>query len=80
MKVWFITNKRADDEDTSLSLVGIFSTKEIALDYLKNEVLGSESFNSISWEQSEYNSEYFEGIDAVGRRRFILSTAEVDNP
>lgn len=79
MKVWFITDEgKSITEEGGLSLVGVFSTKEKALAYLKDNVLGEEAFKDIIWRQADYNKEYFEGLDI--NSRYILSTTEVDSP
>ncbi len=76
LDIWFITDEGIPGEippDNGLSLVGLFSSRKVALAYLREERLGDELADSIQWTVSSHNPDFWEGFRPDGRR-YILGT------
>lgn len=78
MKIWFVVQEPTRPEhleDEGLSLVGLFWERQTALDYLRDEVLGPELFNTINWRYGSH-SDYQSGHDNRGYY-YVIATEEV---
>lgn len=77
-QVWFVVQEPTRIEHLvheGLSLVGLFRERQVALDYLRDEVMGSEAFDTITWKYGPY-SNYQSGYDIDGYY-YVVSTEEV---
>ena len=77
-QVWFVAQEPTRVEHLvheGLSLVGLFRERQVALDYLRDEVLGSETFGTIIWKYAPH-SDYQSGYDKEGYY-YVVSTEEV---
>ncbi len=76
LEIWFITDEGVPGEippDDGLSLMGLFSSRKVALAYLREVVLGDELADGIQWTVSPSNPNFWEGFTPDGRR-YILTT------
>src|SRR5438132_1298236 len=81
-QIWVLTDEspHGSDAEMGYSLVGLFSSKQEALDYLCDEVLGPELFAEVVWEPAPDNPTHSEGWGiGASSRRYILTTAVVQS-
>ncbi len=78
IRVWFVVQECTQADHLvheGLSLVGLFWERQAALDYLRDEVLGLETFGTIIWKYVSH-SDYQSGYDKEGYY-YVVSTEEV---
>ena len=79
-KVWVLEiNESKNFGSNEVSIGGVFSSRENAMDFLANAILGDEEelFASLKWKQSKHNAEFFEGVDTEGIE-YQIHTTTVD--
>src|SRR3954466_8144041 len=74
--IWVLTQD--SDAEGGATLMGVFTSRQEALDFLCDDVLGPARFAELVWEPSPHNPTLSEGRGPGARpRRYILRTAVV---
>lgn len=77
MKVWALVSAKVHDDCEHLALSGLFTSRELALDYLAEWVLGPDIAATLCWEQAPENAEFWEGHDPEHIHCYIILTEPV---
>lgn len=83
-KVWILEDHGeaafGNDEENywGLAVIGVYTTRDLALAALRTDIVGDEKADRIEWTQSPNNPEHSTGWDAVDQEGFTLYSREID--
>jgi hypothetical protein len=77
VRVWVLTDEGPHETCDTLSVSGVFSSPETAFAYLRGEILGSETFDTLTWDRRHEG--FWEAHDPSHRHCQCLTLQTVDH-